>query len=309
MENSIKLKYKRISGFANMNDILLEIDKLKQKYDKDIGIIIKTLESKYQKSIDEIKGYLLEWEKKYSSSKSSKISSEFKSGILVSISNNNIIINGITKLYQIPLLYKFFTTFLNMFISYNELEKNKEFKKVFSSKNLNTNIKYYNQDYELNNISHLNINKIYETEYNLNNEILLDDEYDDIEKSLLENMNGLNGMNLISNGQIEGLASDDEIDPNIKLVCDDPLPEKDTCKDFCNDQEYFLRRLQRYDNTLFKSSTDKKLKKQYSFARQCQSQSQPVILGYDPEKNENIKRSSFTYSVKYGSKTVKLDEV
>ena len=30
-ETSLKLRYKRISGFVNMNDILLDIDKLKEK--------------------------------------------------------------------------------------------------------------------------------------------------------------------------------------------------------------------------------------------------------------------------------------
>ena len=39
-ENSIDLKYKRISAFTNMSDILLEIDHLKEKYD-DNSIILK----------------------------------------------------------------------------------------------------------------------------------------------------------------------------------------------------------------------------------------------------------------------------
>lgn len=48
-KNSLEVKYKRISGYANMNDIILEIDRLKQKYDKDTSIIIKTLEKKIPK--------------------------------------------------------------------------------------------------------------------------------------------------------------------------------------------------------------------------------------------------------------------
>ncbi|NBS84883.1 MAG: hypothetical protein EBS59_09380, partial [Verrucomicrobia bacterium] len=67
-ETSLKLRYKRISGFVNMNDILLDIDKLKEK-SVDNGLIIKILQKKYDKSIEEIKSYIIEWERKYSSSK------------------------------------------------------------------------------------------------------------------------------------------------------------------------------------------------------------------------------------------------
>jgi hypothetical protein len=319
-QRSIKLKYKRISGFANMNEIMLDIDRLKQKYEKDITTIIKTLEKKYQKSIDEIKSYLLEWEKKYSMSKSSKISSEFRTGILVTISKNNIVINGITKIYQIPLVYKFFVSFIHMFLKYDDYIKNKDFKKIFFDKNFKKNVNYnnYNQDYEfnntvstldieyeINNSGNLNYNGNYELdreiESDIDNEILYRNEYDDYDKMFLTDTEKSDNISLINKNKISGLATDSEIDNNIKLTCNDPIPELDTCQDFCNDHKYFLRRLQRYDNILFKSISDKKNKRHYSFARKCQVERQPVILGYDPEKNSSIKRSSYTYCMKYSS--------
>jgi len=299
MENSIKLRYKRVSGFANMNDILLEIDKLKQLYDKDTLYIIKFLEKKYQKSVDEIKGYLLEWEKKYSSSKTSKVASEFKTGILVTISDNNILLNGITKIYQIPLLYNFFVTFLTLFLNYEDFMKNKDFKKIFFSKNLEKNFTYYEDSYEYNKNAKLeNLNKIYNLDYNLDDDLYFNEELHDINEIYNEIIN----KNINSQPKIIGLADDKDLDKMVKLVCDDPLPNKDTCVDFCNDKKYFLRRLQRYDNKLFKFSLGKtNLNSQYS--RKCQQSKsrQPVVLPYDPSTNDKIKKDSYTYAIKYGS--------
>jgi hypothetical protein len=293
-ENSIIFKYKRVSAFANMNDILLEIDKLKQKYDKESSFIIKALEKKFQKSVDEIKLYLLEWEKKYSSTKSVKIASELKTGIRVSITNNNILISGITKTYQIPLIYRFFVTFLTLFINYDNL--NKDFKKIILTKN-NKNIQY--DEYEYNNNVKLNIDKIYEEDYDIDDDYFLDDDIDNI-KNMYETSNKINITNFKQN--IIGMAEDMDIDPNLKLKCNDVLLEKDTCTDFCNDKNYFLRRLQRYDINLFRPKTNKKNKNKVSrYSRQCIVKGQPVVLPYDPEKNPNIKRDSYTYSIKYSS--------
>ena len=295
-ETSIKFKYKRVSGFANMNDILLDIDILKQKHDKEPSFIIKSLEKKYQKSVDELKGYLLEWEKKYSSSKTLKVASQYKTGILVNITNSNILIYGITQIYQISLVYKFFVTFLNLFINYDNLIKDKTFKQIFQSKNINS-IDYENS-YEINENVKLDLDQIYDLEYNSEEDYLLDEEYNILNKIYnepeeIETLNYHKG--------IIGLANDSEIDPNIRLTCDDPIPEKDTCEDFCNDEKYFLRRLQRYDNKLFKPKTSKKDSfSQYSKGCQ-QSYRQPIVLPYDPETNTHIKRDSYSYSIKYSS--------
>ena len=285
IEKSVHLRYKRVSGYANMNDILIEIDKLKS-LERDTSTIIKIIEKKYQKNIEEIKKYLLEWERKYSSSKSKKISSKLKKGMLVKIGIDNILINGITKVYQIPLLYNFFTTFLTLFSNYDNFLRNKIFKNIF-----NKNTKFYENNYEVNTSAKININYNldYDYEYDYDyDEDLLEDDY----KELINEKNELNNLDL---------ASNDEIDPNIKLNCDDAIPEKQTCKDFCNDSGYFLRRLQMYDNALFRIKNEKKNKHVEQYSRKCAKQNQPVVLGYDPAKNDKIKKDSYSYSVKYSS--------
>ena len=307
---SIKLKYKRVSLFANMNDILLDIDILKQN-GKDTGFILKFLEKKYQKNIDEVKKYLIEWEKKYSSSKSSKISSESKPGITVIISNSNITLTGLTKVYQVPLLYNFFVGFLELFINYENYLQKADFKKIFMNKNLN--IQYKENINEIDPDISLELNQIYNLNNYNNNNIFINEESDEFAimneqiNSQLMNINQniedieLNGVYNKSK-KIPGLASDDDIGTDIRLVCEDAIPELDTCADFCNDKKYFLRRLQRYDNNLFKFKVDKK-NKQSQYSRGCQQTKnlQPVVLHYNPETNPKIKRDAYTYSVKYSS--------
>jgi hypothetical protein len=285
---SIKLKYKRVSGFANWNEILEVIDILKQKDEKD-SIILRTLEKKFNKSLEEVKKYLLEWKKKYYSSQSYKIDPKYKKGILVSITNNNIKLDGVTKIYQIPLLYNFFTVFMTLFINYEEYIKDKLFAKFVKAKNLQSD--YYDKSYEINKNAKLEIDDIYEVDYDYDNDIILED---DIYDTSISNKNQYNIK------KIEGLARDEDIDPNIRLTCDDIIVEKDTCEDFCNDQRYFLRRLQRYDNKLFKFSVDKK-NKQQQYSRLCQSERQPIVLAEDPANNPDIKKDSFTFALKYSS--------
>ena len=64
------------------------------------------------------------------------------------------------------------------------------------------------------------------------------------------------------------------------------IQNHNTCKDLCNDNRYFLRRLQIYNRYLFKYDNRGK-KGQYS--KGCQRISQPVILNNDPRKKFNKK--------------------
>jgi len=304
-ENDLVLKYKRVSLFANMEDILYEIDKLKSTYpdDEDTWRIINILQKKYGKNIDEIKRYLLEWERKYHSKQSSYISSDFKKGILIKISKNNILIKGLTKMYQIGLVYNFIVCFLTLFINYDGYIKGDDkFKKLMSSKDFNKDIKIYDDKYEIEKNVKLVLDNEMEDDYDLDDyEDLrgLDEiDYDEEIEIEEEKLDGIN--------KIIGLAKDDEIDPNVRLKCDDPIPDKDTCADFCNDERYFLRRLQRYDPKLFvpekkKDKLSKKDKEEYTYAKNCQSKLQPVVMPYDPLLNTKIKRDSFTFSIKYSS--------
>jgi len=296
--NSLKIKYKRISRFANMSDILYEIDKLKDKQ-LETYVIIKLLEKKYQKSIDEIKSYMLEWEKKYSSSKSSKTLSEFKEGILVTITNKNILINGITKVYQIPLIYNFFTTFLTLFLNYDTYIKDSQFKKFLYSKNLNNGKNIFDNKYEYNTNVKLNLTQL----HNINIDFELHNIDDSYSNSRI--MHGIEDDEIeikkIKDKDFFGIGTDDDIDPQIKLTCDDAVIEKDTCEDFCNDPYYYLRRLQRYDTKLFRPNIGKKEKISKTYPRICQAFTQPVVLLENPDTNPNIKRESYTYSIKYSS--------
>jgi len=301
IENSIKIRYKRISGFVNMNDILFEIDKLKEK-GLENGFIIKLLEKKYQKTIEEIKKYMIEWEKKYSSTKSKKISSEFKQGILITITESKILIHGITKIFQLPLLYKFCTTFMTLFINYDNFIKNSVFKKIFTGKNTINDKNVLENSYEYNEEIKLDLGKINYTYYDIegyeededghnNNIDLENEEY---------NKKNKKAISLYSNENVVGKASLDQVDPNIYLTCEDAVPEKGTCADFCNDEYYFIRRLQLYDLKLFKPN--KGIKGKYEkYTRSCQSKRQPAVLPFDPEKDPRIKRESYSFAIKYSS--------
>ena len=307
---SIQLKYNRVSGFANMNQIMTTIDILKQKDTSDV-IIIRTIEKLYQKSMEEAKAYLLEWKKKFSSLKGSKIDPKFKSGILVTITKNTIKLDGITKIYQVPLVYKFFTTFMTLFFMKDELDKtDKEFRKYFSAKNINKkNITFSttknNENIPFDSLN-LNIDDKYD-EYEIDDDIYLEENIKKIQENIEDddynaanNYTKLNSIN--KHYRNIGLATNDEITPELKLTCEDVVIEVDTCEDLCNDSKYFLRRLQRYDNRLFRfnlGSENSKKKRQYS--RACQRSSQPVILPYNPEEEPKIDRRSFSYTIKYST--------
>jgi hypothetical protein len=313
-EKGIKLKFRRISGFANMNEILKDIDILKEKDESDIKIL-KILEFKYKKNIEELKKYLLEWKRKYSLSKSTKIDSKFKFGITATITNQNIKIDGITKLYQIPIIYNFFTTFITLFNNYESfIHDDKIFKKYFSGKNINNEFKILQENtYEINqnallNIDNFqlyntnelfleeNINEINKTKLYIEENTEYDKNYEKEDKYVAENLKN-KGLGL---GTGLGIANNSEIDISVRLDCNDAIPEIGTCKDFCNDSNYFIRRLQKYDNKLFKFSGDEKNKrKRYSIG--CQRKTQPVVLPYDPITNSKIDNESYTSVLKYGS--------
>lgn len=75
----------------------------------------------------------------------------------------------------------------------------------------------------------------------------------------------------------------------------------DTCKDFCDDSAYTLRRLQQFDKELFVVDK-KKLGVKHTYSQSCQrSTMQPIVTYYNPETNPNVDRSSFSYAVRYGS--------
>jgi hypothetical protein len=303
---SIQLKYNRVSGFANMNQVMTTIDILKQKNEIDI-FVIKAIEKIYQISFEESKKYLVEYKKKYQVSSSSKIDPKFKRGILVTITKNNIKLDGITKIYQVPLIYKFFVSFLTLFFNEQKYKENKDFKTYFLNKNIyNYDIKNNNYNKPIENIS-LNINKYNDFDIDIDDNFYLEDDLKKIDEITRKDDNDdideyekLKSINKYYKNI--GMATNDQIVSEARLICEDKIIEKDTCEDLCNDSGYYLRRLQRYDNKLFRFNIEKsKIGKRKQYSRQCQRIFHPVILQYDPEKEAKIKREAFSYSIKYGS--------
>jgi hypothetical protein len=302
-DKSFRVKYIRISGYANMIDIIEFIDILKQNEHDDL-YILKAIEKRFNKSLEEAKSYLLEWKRKYALQKSSWMEKNVN-GILMVIKPESILVSGIKSVYHIPLLYNFMKKFVYLFVKSKE---NKSFLKW------NKNIETKNQwmDYEYN--SNAKIENIDLDMYN-NEERYYEDKYYEDEELNVENHPNMNTENLKNENvsrtadvnafmrreNIVGIAADDEITPEAQIHCKDPLPEKDTCQDFCNDPRYFLRRLQRFDNKLFRKSKNVKNDLDH-YPRKCQrSFKQPVILPYNPEDNPRIKRDSYTYTMSYSS--------
>jgi hypothetical protein len=95
---------------------------------------------------------------------------------------------------------------------------------------------------------------------------------------------------------------DTKMEPQLRLevVCKDdekgPDYEHDTCGDLCNDNKYFLRRLQKYNPDLYyyKLKTGEKKSEDSQYSRSCQSGfKQPVILNFDPSERKDIDQTAF----------------
>ncbi len=307
VQNSLKLRYKRVSSFANMSEIMAKISKMIDMGQSD-NLIKEMIMKNYDKTESEAENYLIQYKRKYAVLGKKKIDTTFKLGVRVQIFQDKILLDGITKIYQIPEIYKFFTTFIYVFINLDRFDKNKNFEKqIYKINSVTENVMNVNRDIGLideddlkiiqgvsNNSNFLNTNfsnispsKIqkYMSEYDA------DEDIDSEENKIDRYVSKMGTM----------LAKEDDIDPNIRLECEDKIVEVQTCQDFCNDSRYFIRRLQLYDNILFKFNVLKKAgEAQYS--RSCQgSNNQPIILDYDPATDPRIKRESYTYSIKYSS--------
>ena len=290
--NSIKLRYKKISGFIPMSDIIKDIDILKSKGENDIDII-QLISKKYTKTQDEVSNYILEWKKKYSSYMSSRIDSEYKIGVEIEINNSNIKLNQITSFYQINIIYNFIKNFLMMF--FNE-KKNKSLNDIIKNKRLNLNLKNdddfiisYNQKKKIENYNNSN--------FNLNNINLIEDELYSSNENNTKEIIEYNKANIDS-----GVATEDDIAPELRLKCDDAVPEQGRCADACNDPSYYLRRLQTYDNYLFRFPTKNNKEVQYSTRCGAAQGRQPIVLTSDPSDNPKINKDAYSYSLKYSSK-------
>ncbi len=319
IKNSLKIRYNRVSSFANMNEILVDIDKVHQKGSSD-PFILELIMKKYGLTLEEAKHFLITYKKDYSALGKGKTDSQFKIGVRVQIFQNKIIFDGITNVYQVPELYQFFTFFIFMFLNSEERSRvDRDFRKYFDKSTGNivmvNSIKNeidlgddsdllmmgYNQNLylqELEGLDAVMINKEFEKK---NDKKLFDEMMDfNVENSTELNIKNKVDQHMSTRGTV--LAKDNDLDINIRLDCgnDRELEEVQTCEDFCNDSYYFIRRLQLYDNALFKFNILKN-KSETQYSRCCQSNDQPVVLDYDPNSNPRVKKESFTFTMQYSS--------
>ncbi len=306
--NSLKLRYNRVSSYANMDKIMAFIDEIYNKGQSD-AIIEKLVMDKFEKKLEEAKEYIKDYKKNIVKMGKGKIDTEFKRGIKISIFQNKILLNGITNIYQIPELYKFFTMIIYTFLNEEKIMRNnRNYEKYIyarESKRSELEILERKEDEDIGDLGLYAAESVPTTSDDFLNDELIDIRNPVYSKMMEVEDDDINTENdrlksiITKRGTI--LASEDLIDPNIRLDCDDAVVELQTCEDFCNDPRYFIRRLQYYDNTLFKFNVSKqKGEKQYS--RSCQgSDNQPVILDYNPDTHPRIKRESYSYSIQYSS--------
>jgi hypothetical protein len=265
------MKYKKVSNFINMTDICDKV--LTYKKNKlDESIIISKIMNEF--SIDYTTA-----QNKVDECISSSRFNKYSNGINIEINTLNKI--KISSRLDSSILFNmidsigFISRFMALFFS---SYKNNILNKINILNNTNLI-----QDIDSGNISG-NISG--------NNSF---SDYSDIDNSYQSV-----SANSYSNTGVSAIAPDSAIEKSLLMTCKDKIPELDVCADICEDDRYKLRRLQRYDNELFKYKTPKSSTlKQY--AKKCGSNlyKQPIVLKYNPDKNTNIDRDSYTYALYY----------
>lgn len=297
----LELKYRRIDNFKNMMEIFTWITRLKEQ-DWSTMDIYHSIIDKFDKSSKEASIYLKEWEKQYgeTSDKTGKIT---QSGIYIKIMDNNFHIEGARTPEILGKVYYFIVKLLSLYNQYDEYKKNIEFKKfIIEGKPVERDqiSSFTIKDEDLNSANdddfELEMGESNYEDDSISISNYLKDEEDDETGELLEKNEKTSGI-----GDSDGYNLSENIDVNItlKATCGDDIDLlKDTCVDLCDDDKYKLRRLQSYDNRLFKFKP-KDIKSGYSIT--CQNPSQPYVMHKNPETHPKVKRESYTYSIKYGS--------
>ena len=287
--NKFSFKYKKRTNFKNIHEIFFEIS-----YKKNDGLDddeIKTyLFEKYKKDKNEINELMRVWNKLMIDDKSIK-----QPGIEIQIPDNKkkIKVLGCVNSLEYYNIIKLFNLIVDIYLNKRTYEKEKDFKKYFKKtyiNNINSLIQNNSNenDIDLNNLN-VNINTT-----NFNNS--------DFKNYINDMTNSEISLDTIHESEFssENLSNDKDISAEIRLstVCKDSGSDVkgDTCQDLCEDFYYKNRRLQRHDIRLFKFTSDK-----LSYSKQCQRNTQPQVLNYNPELNPKIKRNSYTYAIKYGS--------
>jgi hypothetical protein len=305
--DELLMKFKRVSFYSKMNIEYEFIHKTKmQNPTIPRKNIIQLLHENYYsgKPIEEAIRVFQNWEKKYGYMGSQTVKGARQTGVEIKIKNGKIHFNSCKNVSQLTNASVFIAKFLNIFFNQKNFLKKSEMKDVFSNELEKIQNESNNSNIDLNNIN--TTNKAY-LNYNYNNtlgNIYGNDEY--INSGITANANNdeeennnVNKNNKFDFNRQKYLATDEEIDRNIRMQCEDKDLKKDVCVDFCEDEFYALRRLQKYDNPVFRFRSDPKFD---NFARQCQPQErQPLVSRFNPAENPKIDPKSYANAVQFGS--------
>ena len=295
--NTMQFKFIRISNFENMGEVFETIQILYKEKISEVDIITK-LEKQFNINTNVATNYLKEWKKKIGIYETKKIMAK-QSGVNIIIEGNNVKLGNVKNFKEINDTYHFITKFITICSKHKALKKDKNFRMLL--KNSNKYVKSVNNSMNMN----ISMNNISALENNMNE--IFNNSFSHSMNSMSEdniNMNILNNNNNNISKHDPTKADDDDIEKGLLMTCDDPIESLDVCTDICDDPNYTLRRLQRFDNNLFKfSGKDKSGKKIDNFSRKCgrSGDRQPIVLSYDPDTNLEIDRNSYTYATKFRS--------
>lgn len=295
------VKFKRVSFYSRMN---VEYEFIHKTILQNPNIlpknVVQLLHENYYagKPIEDAIKVYKDWERKYGYMGSQGVKGARQTGVEIKIKHGKVHLNGSKNIMQLTNASVFLTKFLNIYFNQAKYLKKSDVKNIFSNElaklenvenNVNMNviansINITNE--ELLNYDYGNVlGNIYGDEYAALNE------NDNREEEVLENSENFN--------RIKYLAANDEIDRNIRMQCEDKDTKRDVCVDFCEDEFYTLRRLQKYDNAVFRFRSDPKFD---NYARQCQPQErQPLVMRFNPEENPKVDKEAYKNAVKYGS--------
>lgn len=298
--NSLGLKYRRINNFKNMPEILSIITQLKEASYKDYDIV-HYIVAEFDKSLKEASEFLKEWNIRYGSA-TEETGRMTQSGIYIKIQSNNFHIEGARNPYILANVYRFVVRLLTIYNDYDKYRKNPKFKKFviegkpvefdqveeFVPSNVENNNDESHLDFDLEDSN-------FDDDLSVGNYLNINDELNEVRNEVDLN----SGEQITGEGDAAGYSLSDEIGKDQVLKCDGEVELlKDTCKDLCEDNKYKLRRLQRYDNRIFKFKPKGIMK---GYARTCQKKFQPYVMHKNPAENPKVVDGSYTFSIRYGS--------
>ena len=305
-KSELLVKYKRVSFYSRMN---IEYEFIHKTILQNPNIlpknVVQLLHENYYagKPIEEAIKVYKDWERKYGYMGSQGVKGARQTGVEIRIKHGKIHLNSAKSVMQLTNASVFITKFLSIYFEQSKyLKKAKniftnELAKIPNVEN-NVNINIANNSINITNTELLN--------YDFNNtlgNIYAENEFNNTNVVSEENANNFNNNTNNANNsnfnRTKYLATDDEIDRNIRMQCEDRDTKRDVCVDFCEDEFYTLRRLQKYDNPIFKFRSDPKFE---NYARQCQPQErQPLVMRFNPADNPKIDPESYKNAIQYGS--------